>query len=197
MSKSKKYYVVWTGYTPGIYESWEECQKQIKGFKGAKFKSFKTLEEAKLNFENQDYHKAKPLDYPKYGICVDASYNTKTKEMEYRGMLLHENNKIIFSQGMYKDATNNIGEFLAIVHALALCKKNNWNYPIYSDSYTAISWIKKKEVKTTLKKSNDNKILFEHLERALKWLKENTFSNKIIKWDTEKWGEIPADYKRK
>ncbi|MCX7954548.1 MAG: ribonuclease H family protein [Bacteroidales bacterium] len=197
MRKQKKYYVVWEGKNPGIYETWDECKKQIEGYKGAKYKSFKTLDQAKEAFCNPHLANSKPLDYPLYGICVDASYSTKTKEMEYRGILLHEKNKLLFSQGGYKNATNNIGEFIAIVHALALCKKNNWNYPIYSDSKTAISWVNKKKVNTKLKLNEENHILFEHLTRALNWLKENTYNNKIIKWNTEKWGEIPADYNRK
>ena len=34
-------------------------------------------------------------------------------------------------------------------------------------------------------------------ERATKWLKENNYSATIKKWETKKWGEIPADFGRK
>jgi hypothetical protein len=37
----------------------------------------------------------------------------------------------------------------------------------------------------------------EMIERAEKWLKENRYSNKIVKWETELWGEVPADFGRK
>ena len=42
----QKFYVVWEGVTPGVYTSWTDCQLQIKGYEGAKYKSFDTREEA-------------------------------------------------------------------------------------------------------------------------------------------------------
>ena len=42
----KQYYVVIKGRTPGIYQTWEDCEKQVKGYKGSKFKGFKNIEEA-------------------------------------------------------------------------------------------------------------------------------------------------------
>jgi len=92
----------------------------------------------------------------------------------------------------------NVGEFLALVHALALLKKNNDNSTmIYTDSRTALSWVKNKRVKTTLKKTSKNKSIFLLVDRAITWLKSNSFETKIVKWNTEKWGEIPADFGRK
>ena len=206
MSSSKKYYVVWKGVTPGIYDNWDECKKQVFAFDGAQYKSYKTITEAKIAF-------SKPYVYPKpqyvqtsllqnniipisESISVDALLNTHTLKMEYRGVYT-SSKKLIFHQGPFDDATNNIGEFLAIVHALAQCKKENIIFPVYSDSRTAISWIKKKKAKTKLKHTDKNKKLFELIERAEKWLKENTYSNQILKWDTKLWGEIPADFGRK
>ncbi|MCX7861643.1 MAG: ribonuclease H family protein [Bacteroidales bacterium] len=200
MQKQKKYYVVWKGYEPGIYTSWEDCQLQIKGFPGAQYKSFKTLEEANFAYHNpQSIGSTIELtesDYPNYGICVDAAYSSETKCMEYRGVLLPDKIEI-FRKGPYPDATNNIGEFLALVHALALSKKNGWDYPIYSDSNTAIVWVLYKKANTKLEPTPNNKHLFELIERAEKWLAENNYTNKIIKWQTQKWGEIPADFGRK
>ncbi|MGO1470737.1 MAG: ribonuclease H family protein [Tissierella sp.] len=43
---SKYFYAVKVGNAPGVYNTWGECEKQVKGFKGAKFKKFKTYEEA-------------------------------------------------------------------------------------------------------------------------------------------------------
>lgn len=195
-----KYFVVWKGRQKGIFPSWEECKKQIEGFSGASFKSFKTLEEAKFAYNNPD--KVKSImehvcdDYPAYGLCVDAAYSSETKQMEYRGVLLQEKIEL-FRKGPFQDATNNIGEFLALVHALALCKNKNWDFPIYSDSNTAIIWVLYKKAKTKLEKKEKNAYLFELIERAEKWLEENEYSNKIYKWDTKKWGEIPADFGRK
>ncbi len=200
MTQNKKYYVVWKGRTPGIYPTWDACQEQILGFKGAAYKSYKTIEEATFAFKNPDkallteehlYH-----DYPSYGLCVDAAFSTDSQMMEYRGVLLPEKTEL-FRKGPFRDATNNIGEFLAIVHGLALCKNQGWDYPIYSDSNTAIIWVLSKKANTKLKQTTHNLPLFELIHRAEKWLQENEYTNKIYKWQTHKWGEIPADFGRK
>ena len=107
------------------------------------------------------------------------------------------NGEQLFLQGVYKEATNNIGEFLAIVHGLALLKKQNSDWPIYSDSITAISWIKAKKCKTKLERTANNAEVFARIEAAEKWLATNTYTTKIYKWDTKAWGEIPADFGRK
>ena len=94
--------------------------------------------------------------------------------------------------------TNNIGEFLAIVHALALLdKQGNSTKTIYSDSYNAILWVNKKKCKTTLERTPDTEYLYQVVERAEKWLKTHSFKNPLLKWETKKWGEVPADFGRK
>lgn len=200
MTRNKKYYVVWKGRTPGIYTTWDECQEQILGYRNASYKSYKTIEEATFAFHNPDKALlvAEHLcnDYPSYGLCVDAAFNTNTKIMEYRGVLLPEKTEL-FKKGPFHDATNNIGEFLAIVHGLSLCKKNGWDYPIYSDSNTAIVWVLLKKANTKLEQTTHNLSLFELIHKAEKWLQENEYTNKIFKWQTQKWGEIPADFGRK
>lgn len=117
--------------------------------------------------------------------------------MEYRGVLTH-NKKQLFLKGPYPNGTNNIGEFLALVHGIALLKrKNKETVPIYSDSRTAMSWVKQKKCKTNLHFDASNKDLLALIKRAENWLKENTFKNPILKWETKAWGEIPADFGRK
>ena len=93
--------------------------------------------------------------------------------------------------------TNNIGEFLAIVHALALLKQKNISMPVYSDSRNALSWVKQKKCKTKLERTAKTEELFRLIERAEKWLKENAYTTPLLKWETEKWGEVPADFGRK
>ena len=93
--------------------------------------------------------------------------------------------------------TNNIGEFLAIVHGLALLKQKNLNMPIYSDSRNALSWVKQKKCKTKLERTEKTEALFQLIERAEKWLKENTYTTPLLKWETDVWGEVPADFGRK
>lgn len=201
---STKFYAVWKGRTTGIFNDWEACKKSIEGFDGAQYKSFKTLKEAenalKIGYFKAIKTKETPsikLPKPNYPAwAVDAAWNTKTGDMEYQGVdLLSGNN--VFHKGPFYDGTNNIGEFLAIVHALALLKKHNSDAPIFSDSKTAISWVNKKNANTKLEETPRNAELFELLERAESWLKNNTFANKILKWETKWWGENPADFGRK
>lgn len=92
---------------------------------------------------------------------------------------------------------HNIGEFLAIVHALALIKKTGANVAVYSDSRNAILWVKQKKCKTTLPRNEKTEELFKIIGRAEKWLRENSYDTPILKWETSRWGEIPADFGRK
>ena len=116
--------------------------------------------------------------------------------MEYKGVFTKTKAEL-FKLGPFEDATNNIGEFLAIVHALGYLKKQKINFPIYSDSITAMHWVKIQQANTKLKITEANKSLFYLVERAEKWLRENNYSNKILKWETKAWGENPADFGRK
>ena len=209
MSKpKKKFYVVWTGAKPGIYQSWEECNAQVAGFPGAKYKSYSTLAEAEKAFQSGPPPPAKSQSKTtrnddnsspiiQRSISVDAACSGNPGNMEYRGVDTATGREL-FRIGPYPDGTNNIGEFLALVHILALLKtKNRSDLPVYTDSKTAISWIQKKKCKTTLKKTPRNAIIFELIARAEKWLENNTITNPILKWNTKKWGEIPADFGRK
>lgn len=129
-------------------------------------------------------------------IAVDAACSGNPGLLEYRGVYVADGIEI-FHVGPLEDGTNNIGEFLAIVHALALLKNDNKNTPIYSDSVNAIKWVARKKCNTKLERTERNRPIFELIERAEKWLKTNSYSNPIIKWETADWGEIPADFGRK
>ena len=202
---AKKYYVVWEGYEVGVFSSWEECKKYTSGYPTAKYKSFPTKEQAEKAFR-EDYRlywgkKATtpiPLsaDYDTNSIAVDAACSGNPGTMHYRGVDL-STGEIIFSQGPFMQATNNIGEFLAIVHALALMEQTGEQRTIYSDSKIAISWVKQKKCKTKLPASQANKKVFSLIERAEKWLHTHTYTAPILKWETKIWGEIPADYGNK
>lgn len=208
MAKSKKYYTVWAGHMPGVYDSWDACQRQIKNYQGAKYKSFKTRSEAEKalasSYEshiNKSNKSGKSINSShkniiKNSISVDAACSGNPGIMEYRGVFT-DSKKQIFHQGPFTDGTNNIGEFLALVHALAMLKKVNNNSIIYTDSKTAMAWVRNKKVKTTLTQTPKNDILFDLMDRAIQWLKSNTYTNQILKWDTKNWGEIPADFGRK
>ena len=214
MAKSKKkYYVVWEGVTPGIYDTWAQCQLQIKGYPAARYKSFKTKEEAEAAFHGNasEYMDTRvrakgqapstahrPLSTEGIiwdSISVDAACSGNPGMMEYQGV--DTKTKYQFFHQKFELGTNNIGEFLAIVHALAMLKKEEKNTAIYSDSRNAMLWVKKKKCKTTLVKNARTAKVHELIARAEAWLNANTYENPILKWDTGKWGEIPADFGRK
>ncbi len=214
MAKKIKFYVVWQGKEPGIYSNWDACKKQVDGFEGAQYKSFPTKAAAELAYSQSYYENVsvgnnnkKPLipwqhmtqeEQPLQDtLSVDAACSGNPGRMEYRGVDVMTGAEL-FRQGPYEEGTNNVGEFLALVHGLALLKQMDNNaMPIYSDSKIAMSWITQKKCKTKLVKTANNTKIFELIQRAEKWLQENTFPNKILKWQTKTWGEIPADFGRK
>ncbi|RRO15297.1 ribonuclease H1 domain-containing protein [Flavobacteriaceae bacterium 14752] len=203
----QKYYVVWDGHNPGIYKTWEDCKLQTKNYPQAKYKSFpnKATAEDAFNMGFYEFQKLKktktlskrlPAEVNLNSICVDAASSGNPGKMEYRGVDT-KTQKILFQKGPFEQATNNIGEFLALVHGLGFLKNQNSNRAIYSDSRTAMSWVKKRHCKTTLKQTQLNAEVFELIKRAENWLKENAYQTTILKWDTKSWGEIPADFGRK
>ncbi|MBV7269696.1 ribonuclease H1 domain-containing protein [Winogradskyella luteola] len=210
--KKKKYYTVWKGHNTGVFESWDDCNAQIKDFKGAQYKSFSTFEAAKKAYKEgaKNYIgksktfkselsdiELKRIGRPNYNsISVDAASSGNPGKMEYRGVDT-KTKKQLFIQGPFEEGTNNIGEFLAIVHGLAFLKQHKSDRIIYTDSKTAMSWVRKKLCNSKLKRNAKNKDVFELVDRAVKWLKTNDYSTTIVKWETKAWGEIPADFGRK
>ncbi len=225
--KKQKYYVVWEGMQTGIFSTWDECQRQTKGYPQAKYKSFESLAQAEEAFR-QGYHfyiknsssnggsdklngdelqaqnpKLKTSDTQPLlpALCVDAACSGNPGLMEYRGVWVNEDGSSyeVFHQGAFQMGTNNIGEFLALVHGLAYLDKEGTGdeIHIYSDSKIAMSWVRQKLCKTKLAQVPKNKILFELVARGEKWLREHSFKRAILKWDTKAWGEIPADFGRK
>ena len=205
MAKNK-FYTVWEGRETGVFDSWDECKKQVNGFEGAKYKGFPSEAAAKEALKKNYWElvekkmKTKPVFLPSKvildSLCVDAACSGNPGLMEYRGVFTRTGEEF-FRQGAFEEGTNNIGEFLALVHALALLKQQNKNIPIYSDSRNAILWVKTKKCNTKLAETSKNKIIFDLIARAEKWLHKNSYSIPILKWETQDWGEIPADFGRK
>jgi len=209
----KKYYVVWQGRRTGIFTTWEECAAQVNGYPEAQYKAFDSLEQAQQALQ-ADYSvqiASKPPDLPaQYSLeelrligkpiresySVDAACSGNPGVLEYR-CVYNKNRRPVFRQGPYQDGTNNVGEFLAIVQALQLFQQKDIRAPLYSDSETAIKWVEAKKCKTKLERTGANEPLFELIENAEKWLRENTYENQVLKWHTEVWGEIRADFGRK
>ncbi len=210
----QKIYVVWVGQAPGIYTSWAECEKQVKGYTGARYKSFTTMAEAERAYQEDPsiFFLKSPTDNKKKGcsrvncgslpkpqypyLAVDAACSGNPGEMEFRAVIA-DTGSVAFHRGPYEDGTNNVGEFLAIVLGLIWLQKQHLDWPIYSDSKIALGWVKKKHAATKLKPTSKNAVIFENLRIAESWLQNNAYETRILHWDTEQWGEIPADFGRK
>ncbi len=210
-AKKPKFYVVWKGRKPGVYDNWDKAKAQTDGFDGPLFKSFDSKAAALSAYKDKPHQHIgqgpKPAgkqgklpglvgDPNEDSLVVDAAWNTATGDMEYQGIYLATRQRL-FLMGPYRDGTNNIGEFLAIVHALAFIHQKNSNIPVYSDSRTAIGWVQKKKANTKLEETGRNAELFELIDRAETWLKTHRFANPVLKWETTVWGENPADFGRK
>lgn len=214
MQQNKKYYVVWAGHSTGVFDSWEECKLQTENFPGARYKGFSSKTQAIEAYRGnpEDYmalyrgiaaRKPKTTNYDTIteiipgSIAVDAACSRNPGPVEYRGVDISTGAQL-FHVGPLADGTNNIGEFLAIVHALAwLDKINRPDIAIYSDSLTAQTWVRNKKAKTTITPTVENEKIRQLITRAEAWLATHTPKNPIYKWDTDNWGEIPADFGRK
>lgn len=202
MSK-KKYYVVWQGRNTGVFSSWTECKEQVHGFPNAKYKSYPTKEAAleawrigpeERKIINKD--QGNGISYIEKSISVDAACSGNPGLMEYQGVHT-KTGEPLFHYGPVENGTNNLGEFLAIVHALALAKERNCSLPIYSDSSVALGWVQKKRVGSKLPREEGTIEVWNLVDRAVRWLENNHYENKLLKWDTDRWGEIKADFGRK
>ena len=199
-----KFYVVWKWIVPWVYNSWKECEDNIKWYSNAKYKSFPTQRLAQKAY-NEHYNKyignysskTKNLfttNYTRNSIVVDwACKNNTNWDMEFQCLNM-ETWEYIFQSKVYRGGTNNISEFLALYEAIKWKNENNFNWIIYSDSTIAISWIKRGVCNTDYKKLKNND-LRKYILEALEYIQGKTFP--IYKWDTREWGENPADYGRK
>ncbi|MCH5347328.1 MAG: ribonuclease H family protein [Muribaculaceae bacterium] len=211
----KKYYVVWVGHDTGVFDSWEDAQEQVVGYPGARYKSFNSRDEAIEAYRGDPeehisllraiaaHRPSTVVNYAAFpeivpgSIAVDAACSKNPGPVEYRGVDIHSGEQI-FHAGPFQQGTNNIGEFLAIVHCLAMLdKQGRHDVTIFSDSRTAQAWVRNRHAKTNLVPTEANRKIFELIRRAEYWLQTHPVLNPIRKWDTERWGEIPADFGRK
>jgi ribonuclease HI len=203
----KKYYVVWKGRSTGIFTDWDSCAAQVNGFPGAQYKAFETRLEAERAIAGEyGAYAGKPVSSQKWlfaphppipeSYAVDAACSGSPGRLEWRGVHLASGEEA-FRQGPFENGTNNVGEFLAIVQALALLEQNALSLPVYSDSETAIAWVRLGRCNTDLEPDERNAALFDLLTRAEDWLEGHPGKRTVLKWDTKAWGENPADYNRK
>lgn len=216
-----KFYTVFKGRVPGVYDDWGDALEQIEGYQDASYRGYATASEASEAYRRftakedasdlgkflsrassrilpkpgqPDYMTIPEVDL--HAWAVDASCLGNPGRMEYQGVELMTG-RTLFRIGPFEDATNNIGEFLAIVHAMALMTQKGEYHNIYSDSVSGMAWVRTHKVKTQLKPTDRNGKVFELMARAVTWLNTHQFPAKVLKWQTERWGEIPADFGRK
>lgn len=204
-----KFYAVLVGRKTGVFNTWSECEKQTKGFKGAVFKSYPTYDLAQKAIEEYNQHNnqtvgdeststSEPDNYIENSLSVDAACSGNPGyEMEYQCVDTKTGN-VMFNSEVFPVGTNNIGEFLALVDALQfLDEVGEKDTPVYSDSVTAIAWVRNKRVNTNLPRNKETEKLWDEIEYAIERLNTFTYPNPILKWDTKAWGESKADFGRK
>ncbi|MFM1539442.1 ribonuclease H1 domain-containing protein [Helcococcus bovis] len=106
---SKKYYAVRVGRKIGVFSTWDECSKQVIGFKGAIYKSFFTKEEAENfvgNIEKEEISKDS-IDDNEIIAYVDGSYNINTGQFGYGVILIDRDQEITFNEGIFDDELKN------------------------------------------------------------------------------------------
>jgi ribonuclease HI len=203
----QKFYVVWKGRQPGVFNTWEACSANVTGFTGAEYKSFDNLAAAEAAFRGAySQFAGKPASAGQWkmaltrpqlpSISVDAACAGVPGPVEWRGVET-ESGKPLFKFGPFAQGTNNVGEFLAIVDGLKWLTEKQHPWPVYSDSENALLWVKARKCRTKLDRNSQNAQLFALIAQAETWLAENRLTNKLLKWDTEMWGENPADFGRK
>ena len=194
----------------GIYYTWEDCKttlKQCKGL-GHDYSSFKTLQEAQeaAKYGSLNEYKVKKASTKLWlgkvqvpCLVVDAACSGCPGPVEYRGVVLPDGYEA-FRHGPYVNGTNNIGEYLAIVTGLRWIEYRSLNFPLYSDSSCAIGWVKSHGLCNSHCDTigPDLKML---VDKAESWMRgptaHNLVSQRVRKWETNKWGEAPADFGRK
>jgi ribonuclease HI len=130
------------------------------------------------------------MEIPVEGIATDAAHSTKNRLTGFRGVDLSDNREIFLSH--IGNRTVNTGEFLGVVAAVKYILENNYIPVIYTDSRTAIAWYN--NMKTASKKT------YAELEKAevfLKIMPERIKHIRVLHWDNNLWGEIPADFGNK
>lgn len=141
---------------------------------------------------------------PVTGIAVDASTRGNPGPSEYRGIDL--STKQVLFHVKIGVATNNITEFIALSHAVLYAVKHDLITDIYTDSVTAISWLRKKTANSNLQSGRNTQTAIEYLGRVERSLKDLDISKSgadellinariyVLKWYSSEWGEIPADF---
>lgn len=142
------------------------------------------------------------MQKPTFGLCSDASYLSNTKLLEFRVVNIETGQELYRNSFADTLHTTNIGEFFGLVRGIKIHIDSNLalDYPIFSDSQVAIGWVNGLYVNSKNLRKPENRLFFPFVEKGLEYLRKITKAKKmppVLKWRTDIWGEIPADFDRK
>ncbi len=206
--QTQKYYTVWAGRKTGVFSSWKECRPLVIGFRGARFKSFPTLPEAKRAL-NRRYRERNGNDNTAIqtlfnsddtrainnSLIASGTCNLETGEVEISA--IHTGSgQLIFWKGPFHDGTPDMAEFIAIVETLRYLKPRKLSIPVYSESATALNWVRDRHARPALPRRQSNMELYQRFDECMAWLHDYAYYNRTLKWDTESWGRSLGDFRR-
>ena len=115
-----KYYAVRVGRNPGIYHTWDECKRETVGFKGASFKKFSTLEDAKAFINEREEEKKESAAKDELIVYVDGSFRNKDKSHSYGVYMFNDEEEYTYSKRFFKDSEmrNVSGEIKGAMRAM-------------------------------------------------------------------------------
>jgi len=209
-----QFYGVWAGRKPGVYDNWNDCKTQVDKFSGAKYSKLKATNynDALAEFNGgavspqvnsspvtsnikSSTNSNKPVGI---ALTVDGAANGICCEYQ---AVWYPSGELAFASKQLAGGTNNIAEFLGLVSAIKYLNDNNQPLKVYTDSVTAMAWVRNKVANTTARNTGKaTEELDSMIAGAEKYLRDNEQLLKkveILKWETKEWGEIPADYGRK
>lgn len=141
---AKKFYAVKIGKTPGVYETWAECQNQINGFSGAVYKGFATKEEA-IAFVGEGGGEQEKHEETQAVAYVDGSYDSIANAFSYGIVFFYNGQEMHFSKKIIDDdlaEMNNVaGEIKGAEAAIQYCLDNDISsVTIYHDYEGIAKW---------------------------------------------------------
>lgn len=127
-----KFYAVKNGYHIGIFNTWEECRKEVSGYSGAEYKSFPTRAQAEeymgVNHQISLFDEEKTEDSTAVAY-VDGSYNINTKIFGCGVVIFYKGNETKFSKAFSDPEMalmrNVAGEIEGAKLAMQYCVDNN------------------------------------------------------------------------
>ena len=172
---AKKYYAVKKGHKTGIFTEWSECEKQVKGYSGAEYKSFGTREEAETYIKNSQPSNNTLNDSEKENITgihiyVDGSYSDTIKCAAYGYVVVEDDREIFRDYSTVNDDTeirNVVGELQATIEAITWAIKNKYSKVYIHYDYEGIEKWATGHWKAKTKKTISYKTFIEEIRNTI------------------------------